>query len=127
MVRTSLLFAAVTLIACGVPLEGEADTELGTSNRELGFAVLKPCVDGRQSLPSGTIVVEGRGRAQCTNGALQPMSFTSFTPPPRPWDCGAGGCTCWGNDDCKELSDSGKCHGNKITCDTANPNSCHCD
>lgn len=54
----------------------------------------------------------------------------SFAPTPKgpsKYSCTAGvGCNCWGNSDCNALVQSGKCHGNPLTCDQANPNSCHC-
>lgn len=42
-------------------------------------------------------------------------------------NCGAGGCNCWGSDDCKKLIASGDCNGNPLRCDKNNPDSCHCD
>lgn len=124
MLRTVLLFAALTLTACGIgPADETEGGDLATSENALS---VKACISGRTTLAEGTIIVAGRGRAQCLNGTWRPMSITFGPVAPEKFDCGLKGCNCWGDDDCDKLTQSGDCNGNPITCDPNNPKACHC-
>jgi hypothetical protein len=92
-----------------------------------------------KKLKQGMIVIDRKDQGklvkkQCDNGKWIQFTaksdintFKAKPKGPSEFSCGAGGCNCWGDSDCMKLVDSGKCHGNPITCDPTNPSSCHCD
>ena len=120
-------FVAALLVAC---VGADPQEDVGTDESSL-VALKRACVVAKRTVPSGTIVFSADTarttlRSRCNDSVWEPLDFKAeggFTE----WDCGSGGCTCWGDSDCKALSDSGKCHGNPISCDPVNPSSCHCD
>ncbi len=133
-----VLVGFVTLLAADLaPAMAQERTPLLRQQAPV-TGVARACVLGGQRIAPNTIVADVRAgqlrRQQCVNGR-----FIAFTPqagigslqttaPPGDSEhsCGDGGCNCWGDSDCSQLVDSGKCHGNPLTCDPANPQSCHC-
>lgn len=100
---------------------------------------VKPCETKGKKFKQGSIIIDSMRQGklvkkQCHNGKwirFSPKSdIGAFKAKPggaSEYNCGDGGCNCWGDSDCAKLVDSGKCHGNPISCDPNNPSACHCD
>jgi hypothetical protein len=96
----------IILVILGIILSLSLFPQQGyTANKEPTSKQLKKHVS--PSKPTGSI----------TSKPKQPEKFTCSQ---------SGGCNCWGNSDCNNLVQSGKCRG-PLKCDPVNPNACHCD
>ena len=138
-IRTVTLFVLATVTASALAYI-QVDAAEQTHQKNLERAqIIKTCEIKGRKFKEGVIVIDRvhRGkliRQQCNNGRwieFKPSghtgSFQARPGGPSKYSCGDGGCNGSGDDDRAKLVESGKCHGNPISCDPKKPSACHCD